>query len=78
VQPSFSPRLELEVLYGVRHVDALVVYARLPERFVQELPCRSDERAAFTVFPIPWLLADQHNRCVLPTLPEYGLGRVFP
>ena len=73
MQPSFSPRLELEVLYGVRHVDALAVYAASRSAL-----CRSDERASFTVFPIPWLLADQHNLCVLPTLPEYGLGRVFP
>jgi hypothetical protein len=58
VRPSFSLRLELEMLNGVRHVDALAVHARLTERFVQKNPCRSDERAAFTVFLIPRLLAD--------------------
>ena len=78
MKPSFSPRLELEMLNGVRHVYALAVDARLTERFVQEKPGRADERAALTVFLIPRLLADQHNLCVLRTLPEYGLGRVFP
>jgi hypothetical protein len=77
VQPSFSLRLELEMLNGVRHVYTLAVHARLTGALSKK-PCRSDERTAFTVFPIPRLLADQHNLCVLRTLPEYGLGRIFP
>jgi hypothetical protein len=75
VQPSFSPRLELEVLYGVRHVDALAVYARLRSALSKSCPAVR-RTGGLHGLPIPWLLADQHNLCVLPTLPEYGLGRV--
>jgi len=61
VQTPFAPLLELEMLDSVRHVDALTVQACLNERFIQQNPCRSDERPAFSIFSVSGLFANEHH-----------------
>src|SRR5580698_9736562 len=64
VQSPLAPRLKLEMLDRVGHVNAGAVDARFHERPVQQKPRRPDKRATFPVFAIPGLLADQHDRSV--------------
>ena len=59
VQPPFAPLLELEMLDSVRHIEALTVQACFNKRFIQQKPCRSDERSAFAVFSVPGLFANE-------------------
>src|ERR1700728_3448734 len=62
----------------VRHVDALTVQACVNKRFIQQKPCRSDERSAFAVFSVPGLLANEHHVCIWRPFTENGLRGVFP
>ena len=48
------------------------------ERLIENLPRRSDERAALEVLAVSRLLADQHHRRVRGPFAEHGLGRVAP
>ena len=74
VQPSLAARLELEMLDRIGHVNALAVHARLDQRLVQQKTRRPDERAAFAVFSISRLLADEHDLGVLADLLRIRFG----
>jgi hypothetical protein len=78
VQPPFAPLLELEMLDRVRHIDALAVQAGITKGFIQQKPCRSDERSALAVFSVPGLFANEHHVCVWRPFTENGLRGVFP
>jgi len=72
------PRCSIEMLDCVRHVDALTVQACVNKRFIQQKPCRSDERSAFAVFSVPGLFANEHHVSVWRPFTENGLRGVFP
>jgi hypothetical protein len=77
-EPSLAPLGEAEVLDRVGHVDAGAIDSGGLETFVQDAPCRPDERLAFEVLPVARLLADQHHPGSRGALPEHGLGGLFP
>ncbi|MDX6573903.1 MAG: hypothetical protein QOC86_3059 [Gaiellales bacterium] len=68
----------LEVLDHVADEDALSVNARLIEGRVEEAAGRPDEWPTLEVLPVARLLADEHERRVLPTLAEDRPGRSLP
>src|SRR5581483_3302354 len=67
-----------EVLDHVGHVDLGAVDTRSLQRLVEQVPGRSDERAALLVLLVAGLLAHEHHFGVGRTLTEDGLGAGFP
>ena len=49
--------LELEMLYSVGDIDLLAIKLRFMHCFVEQPPCRTNERVTFDIFFIAWLLS---------------------
>src|SRR5262249_19762188 len=64
---------ELEVLDRVRDVERVAVETGLPERAVEHLAGRADERSVAEIFLVAGLLADEHDARVGGTASEHGL-----
>jgi len=77
VNAPLTPRLPLEVLYGVGEVNILTVKARSRQRFVENSAGGSDERLALLVFFVARLLSDKNNASVWRSLTEHGLRATF-
>src|SRR5205807_9324739 len=78
VDAALAARLPLEVLDGVRDVDAAAVDAGGGERLVKDAPCRPDEGTAREILPVARLLADEHQLRTRRAFAEDGLRRVPP
>lgn len=61
VDAPLASRLPLEMLHGIRHIDAATVDAGLVQALVEQFAGWADERMAFLVFGISGLLADHHQ-----------------
>ncbi len=73
-----AARLPFEVLDHVRHIDLRAVDARFGKSLVEQRSGRADERAAFDVFRVAGLLADEHHRRALFPFAEDGLRSGLP
>ena len=71
-----APRLPLEVLDGVRHVDVVAIDPGGLEGTVEDASGRADERTALPVLLVSRLLAHQHDVRRGASLAEHRLGRV--
>src|SRR4051812_8948287 len=76
VDAALAARLELEVLHGIRDIDARAIDAGFGKRAVEHLPGRTHEWLAGQVLLIARLFADEHERCVRWSFAEDGLRRV--
>src|SRR3984893_9911578 len=74
VQATLPLRFALEVLDGVRDVDASTIDARFLERLIEDAPGRTDEGLAFDILAIARLLAHEHDLGMLRPLAKDGLG----
>jgi hypothetical protein len=66
------------MLDRVGHVGVPALDPGLLERFVEEAPCRTHERATLEILMVAGLLADEDEPRALPALAEHRLGRVAP
>src|SRR6185312_6494169 len=77
VQPSGTPRRELEMLDRIGQVDFTAIDADLRQSLVQQSTGGPDEWAACQILLVAWLLTNQHQPGVRRALAKNGLRRVL-
>ncbi len=61
------------MFHRIRDVNFLAIDSRFFERLIHDFPGRANKWFTLLIFVVSRLFADQHDRRVFRTLPEYGL-----
>lgn len=76
MNPTFTPRFELEVLHRVGDVYIVSGDAGLRESLIEHAARRPNERRSDQVLLIARLFSDEHDPCIGRALAEHGLGGI--
>src|SRR5439155_8294983 len=74
---ALTSRLPFKMFHCVRDVNLGSINSSFFERLIHDFSGRSNKGLTGDIFIIPWLFADEHDRCAFRALAKNGLRRAL-